>query len=94
MDLQLGSEVAIGGPQTIANTSTSFNFGNLGRWPLGIDSGITGTITFRVYSWGALANTGNFRVLGQTAWSISPAVPNPGIRMHGTVVPPSRPCKY
>ncbi len=73
--------IDITGAQTLAeNSSTNFNFSGLG-----ITSGASGTITFRVYSWGSAANNGNFRVFGQTAWALSPAVPNPGIRMIGSV---------
>ncbi|WP_179004913.1 T9SS type A sorting domain-containing protein [Winogradskyella forsetii] len=73
--------IDLSGPQTIsANITEPFSFSGLG-----INSGVSGTITFRVYAWGSLANNGNFRVFGQAGWSLSAAVPNPGIRMIGTV---------
>jgi lipopolysaccharide export system protein LptA len=80
-----GSEVAITGPQTVSTTATDFNALSLSTGVFPINSGVSGTITFRLYAWDALANNGNIRVAGRAAWSISPAVAQPGIRLIGSV---------
>jgi hypothetical protein len=75
------TETAVSTPQTLpseVNTITNFP-------SLGLNSGPSGTLTFRIYAWGATANRGNFRVIRRNSWSISPAVPSPGIRHTGTV---------
>jgi hypothetical protein len=87
----LGSEVDISGPQTITNSNTTFNLLALtGLSSLNINSGPSGTITFRIYAWGALASNGNLRVLGKTDWALSPSptISQPGIRMVGSIVTP------
>ncbi|MBC2844474.1 T9SS type A sorting domain-containing protein [Winogradskyella flava] len=69
------------GSQTLASlTTTNFNLPGLG-----VLSGVSGTITFRLYAWGATTNGGWLRVIQNNAWDISPAVPSPGLRLVGTV---------
>ncbi len=84
--------IAIGGAQTIAtDVTTSYNFAAIVGSYLTINSGTSGTISFRVYAWGALASNGELRVMSEANWSISPTVAIPGIRMTGTIVPPAFP---
>ena len=72
---------ALAGAQTLASlTTTNFNLPSLG-----ILSGASGTITFRLYAWGATANNGFLRFIGNGAWDISAAVPTPGVRLVGNV---------
>jgi hypothetical protein len=54
-----------------------------------IDLGPSGTITFRLYAWGAATNNGNFRILGNAAWAGDLNIANPGARILGTIVAPT-----
>lgn len=73
--------VPLAGVQTLAaNTNTNFNLPSLG-----ILSGPSGTITFRLYAWGSTTNAGILRILPNTSWSISGSVPSPGLRLVGSV---------
>ncbi|OZV69251.1 T9SS type A sorting domain-containing protein [Winogradskyella aurantia] len=74
----------IAAPQTLGANTTIFNLASINGGNLGITSGASGTITFRLYAWGAIANNGRLNVVKQNAWSISPAVPEPGIRLIGS----------
>jgi hypothetical protein len=75
----------VASPETLAaNTTTIFNLATINGGNLGITSGVSGTITFRLYAWGAVANNGQLRVIRVPAWSISPAVTEPGIRLIGS----------
>ncbi|EDP71447.1 CHU large protein [Flavobacteriales bacterium ALC-1] len=73
---------ALAGVQNIASplTTTDFNLPSLG-----VLSGASGTITFRLYAWGSIANNGFLRLIGNGAWDISAAVPTPGVRLVGSV---------
>ncbi|EPR74784.1 TonB-dependent receptor [Winogradskyella psychrotolerans RS-3] len=72
---------ALAGSETLAaDTNTNFNLPSLS-----VLSGISGTITFRLYAWGATSSGGILRVLPNAAWSISAAVPTPGLRLIGSV---------
>ena len=51
---------------------------------LTINSGTAGTITFRLYAWGAATDGGIFRVVGQAGWSAF-GIANPGLRLRGTI---------
>ncbi|WP_040281427.1 T9SS type A sorting domain-containing protein [Psychroserpens damuponensis] len=51
-----------------------------------INSGPSGTITFRLYAWNAATNAGWLRVRGQTSWSAF-GIAVPGARLIGTVTP-------
>jgi hypothetical protein len=66
-------------------TFTTFLPADFNLTNLGITSGASGTITFRLYAWGAAATNGYLRVSPKTAWSISTNVPSPGIRLIGSV---------
>lgn len=85
------SGVPIAGPQTIINSRTNFNLATLTGGNLSITSGVSGTITFRIYAWGAINSLGDFRVVGQPSWAISAVLPEPGIRMTGTILAPAFP---
>ena len=67
-------------PQSVTSTTTVFNLSSLG-----ISTGTSGTITFRLYAWGASSSTGWLRVIDQTSWAGSLGIPNPGIRLRGSV---------
>lgn len=67
-------------PQSVSNTTAIYNFSGLG-----IVSGISESITFRLYAWGATSNSGWFRVIGETAWSDF-GISNPGIRLIGNII--------
>ena len=73
--------VALDTPQTLASLTTT----NVGTSGLTITSGVSGTISFRLYAWGATTNAGWLRVLGQTAWASPLAITNPGVRLSGSV---------
>jgi hypothetical protein len=67
--------------KTLASlTTTPFNTSSLT-----VTSGISGTITFRLYAWGSTANAGWLRVIGNTAWASPLAITNPGVRIVGSV---------
>lgn len=84
--------IAIGGVQSLPTLSaTVFNLATLVGSDLGINSGISGRLSFRLYAWGATSGGGRLVVHSQPSWSISPAVANPGIRMTGTIEPPAFP---
>ncbi len=84
-----GPGIAISGPQTLpASVGTNFNLATLTGGPLGISSTVSGTITFRLYAWGALGTNGIFRVVRNSSWDISPAVLTPGIRLIGSLIDP------
>ncbi|WP_460217906.1 T9SS type A sorting domain-containing protein [Psychroserpens sp. MEBiC05023] len=51
---------------------------------LSINSGTEGTITFRLYAWGAATNGGWLRVRGQASWSDF-GIALPGLRLRGTI---------
>ncbi|WP_299273644.1 T9SS type A sorting domain-containing protein [uncultured Psychroserpens sp.] len=51
---------------------------------LNIDSGTGGTITFRLYAWGAATNGGWLRVRGQASWSDF-GIALPGLRLRGDI---------
>ncbi|NRD23249.1 T9SS type A sorting domain-containing protein [Winogradskyella litoriviva] len=73
--------IALDAPQTLASlATTSFNTSGLT-----IASGVSGTITFRLYAWGATTNAGWLRVIGQTSWASPLAVANPGVRVSGSI---------
>lgn len=74
---------SLGARTLTQNTPTNFNFNGLP-----IVSGTSGTITFRLYAWGATANNGNFKILGNTAWTGDLNITNPGVRIIGTIVEP------
>ncbi|MFK7833692.1 MAG: T9SS type A sorting domain-containing protein [Winogradskyella sp.] len=76
--------VALTGSQTFtaADTNEIFNLSAAGP---GVLSGASGTITFRLYAWGATTSGGFLRVIQSNTWSISAAVPSPGIRLLGSV---------
>jgi len=72
---------ALAAPQTLASlTTTNYNLPSLG-----VLSTTSGTITFRLYAWGAAANNGFLRFIGNGAWDLTPAVPLPCIRLVGSV---------
>jgi hypothetical protein len=62
-----------------ANSTTVTNITGLS-----INSGTAGTITFRLYAWGAATNGGFLRVIGQAGWS-NFGIANPGLRLRGTI---------
>ncbi|MDH7911533.1 T9SS type A sorting domain-containing protein [Winogradskyella sp. SYSU M77433] len=67
--------------QSLASgTTTSYNFPSLG-----ISSGNSGTITFRLYAWGASASLGWLRIISESSWTGSLGIPNPGARLLGSV---------
>ena len=71
---------ALDGSRTLAaNSNTNINLASLS-----VLSGISGTITFRLYAWGAGSSGGILRVLPNAAWSISGVVPSPGLRLVGS----------
>ena len=73
--------IDVSGDQTLVPANTTvFNFAGLG-----INSGVSGTLTFRLYSWGATANNGKLLVVGQPDWAAPLAIANPGIRLIGQV---------
>lgn len=51
---------------------------------LNIDSGTAGTITFRLYAWGAATNGGWLRVRRQASWSDF-GIALPGLRLRGVI---------
>lgn len=72
---------ALDTPQTLASlTTTPHNTSGLT-----ITSGVSGTISFRLYAWGATTNEGWLRVIGETAWASPLAITNPGVRISGSV---------
>ncbi|REE27463.1 putative secreted protein (Por secretion system target) [Winogradskyella pacifica] len=71
---------SLDGSRTLAeNSNTNINLASLS-----VLSGISGTITFRLYAWGASSSGGILRVLPNAAWSISGVVPSPGLRLVGS----------
>ncbi|WP_028872430.1 T9SS type A sorting domain-containing protein [Psychroserpens burtonensis] len=71
--------IAVNALQSASTTTTIYNFNSLN-----INSGISGTITFRIYAWGSTTSSGWFRVIGETAWSDF-GISNPGIRLLGNI---------
>ena len=72
--------IDITGAQTANTTGTNFTFPGLT-----INSGTAGTITFRLYAWGA-SNTGagTFDIEGNGAWT-GFGITDPGARLTGTI---------
>lgn len=70
---------ALGTSQTSPLVSTDYNFNSLS-----INSGISGTITFRLYAWGPSTGSGWFRIATKTAWSDF-GIAKPGLRMWGNI---------
>jgi hypothetical protein len=72
--------VAVNTPQTLVeNTNTISNITGLS-----INSGTAGTITFRLYAWGAATNGGWLRVVRRPAWADF-GIALPGIRLRGSI---------
>lgn len=72
--------IAANTSQTLAaNTNVVTNITGLS-----IDSGASGTITFRLYAWGAATNGGWLRVRRQASWSDF-GIALPGIRLRGNI---------
>lgn len=72
--------IAVNPSQTIAaNTNIVSNITGLA-----INSATAGTITFRLYAWGAATNGGWLRVRRQASWSDF-GIALPGIRLRGTI---------
>ncbi|MGS2725202.1 T9SS type A sorting domain-containing protein [Psychroserpens sp. BH13MA-6] len=72
--------IPVGGTQTLPPSTPQIT--NLTG--LSINSGTAGTITFRLYAWGALTNGSWLRVRQEPSWSAY-GVALPGIRMSGTI---------
>ncbi|WP_353779888.1 T9SS type A sorting domain-containing protein [Winogradskyella sp. 3972H.M.0a.05] len=71
--------IAVTSIQSASTTATNFNFNGLS-----IVSGSGGTITFRLYAWGATTSNGWFRITRRNAWSDF-GIDSPGLRLWGTV---------
>ena len=65
----------------VSTAATDFNFNGLTT----VNSGSGGTMTFRLYAWGANNANGWIRIAAQTAWSDF-GITSPGIRMMGDVI--------
>ena len=65
------------GTDTITSASQVFNFNSLS-----INSGSGGTISFRLYAWGAGSSNGYLLFRQNANWS-SPNISEPGMRIHG-----------
>lgn len=74
--------IAVNTSQSIAaNTNIISNITGLS-----INSGATGTITFRLYAWGAATNNGWLRVRRRASWNAF-GIALPGLRLRGTITP-------
>ena len=72
--------VAVNGVETlVADTNVEYNFNGLS-----INSGTSGTITYRLYAWNATTNGGWLRVRRLAAWSEF-GIDLPGIRLTGNI---------
>ena len=80
------SGIDITGLQIAPDPGANFNFNTLN-----INSGAEGTISFRLYAWGASSSAGTFDIEGVAAWSEPIGLPDPGIRLIGSVDPSCRP---
>ncbi|MEM5563976.1 T9SS type A sorting domain-containing protein [Psychroserpens sp. AS72] len=67
----------------VANTSTNININGLS-----INSGASGTITFRLYAWNSITNAGWLRMQGRPIWSDF-GIAIPGVRLIGNITPTS-----
>jgi hypothetical protein len=72
--------ISVNGVETLAaDTNVVYNFN-----ALSINSGTSGTITFRLYAWNATTNAGWLRVRRLAAWSEF-GIDLPGIRLTGNI---------
>ncbi len=71
--------IDITGGQTVGTSGAAFNFDSLS-----INSGTAGTITFRLYAWGASSGGGTFDVEGVPGWSDF-GITDPGMRLIGNI---------
>jgi hypothetical protein len=77
------SGFAAGGVQTYITSDTGIKTLLL---PLSsINSGVSGTITFRLFAWAAANSNGRLAIRANSAWNAGLGISNPGIRLLGSV---------
>lgn len=79
LDAFTSTNFAVTAVQNSATSATNYNFNGLS-----IDSGTSGTITFRLYAWNASTNGGWFRISPRNVWSDF-GIDRPGIRIWGNI---------
>ena len=67
----------------VADTNTNININGLS-----INSGASGTITFRLYAWNSTTNAGWLRMQSRAIWSAF-GIANPAVRLIGNITPTS-----